>query len=194
MIAEKIKNQSENLFSKNKKDVTQNEIENLEKKCRRFLSDSTKNLNQIIETFNSLIKGVGTLLSKEIPDNYDITTFNTGFKLMTSVNYVEPISLFIKNIYINSEYRTSLRDGDDDYFLGRSSDILKNHVDVIGDDEYNVSKFFEFKNYWVNLSENTKQKIKDVMSTIVGLVDRYIEIKDDSNDIAKILIKLDTTY
>lgn len=194
MIAQKIINESEVLFSNVKNNnLSKSDISHLEKKCRKYLGESNKNLTQIINMFNDLIIEVIKLIIKELPLNEDIKDLNNKLKMVISINYVEPISRFITNIYIYPEYRISLKKGRDDFFMGiTSKDMLDKHNDLIDNAEDATQMFFDFKTYWGRLSDNTKTKIKEIMAIIIELTEKYIEIKDDANDVAKVLIKLDS--
>lgn len=195
MIAQRIITESELFFNTNKKKVSSEEISSLEKKCKKYLNDSNKTLEQLIETFNNLATEVGKLMMEELPINDDIKFLNKGLERIIYINRVEPISIFIKNVYSISDYRISLKKGKDDFFINASpQDVLKNHSDVVESNDDNIKKFFEFKNYWGRLSANTKLTIKAIMSTLIDITQKYIEVKDDTNDIAKILIRLDTSY
>ncbi len=195
MIAKNIINQSKQIFGSDnmlKSNVSSSDIKSLEKKCRKYLGESNKNLEQIIQIFNGLMVEVGKLIARELPLNEDIKTLNKGLTTIIKINYAEPICMFIKNIYIHPEYVNSLKKGRDDFFIGASKDILKKHSNVIGDNEDNIKKFFEFKTYWGRLNDNVKNKIKEIMMTIIDLTEKYIEVKDDSNDVANILFRIDT--
>lgn len=195
MMAKNIITQSKLVFNVDKKFVSSEDIDLLEKKCKKHLSESNKTLTQLIETFNNLVIEISKLIITELPLNEDIKTLNKGLKKIIYINHVEPISMFIKNVYADPEYRTSLKKGNDDFFINASpKDVLKKHADVVSTNEENIKKFFEFKIYWSKLSENTKLTIKTIMSTIIDITQKYIEIKDDANDVAKILIKIDTSY
>lgn len=178
----------------NSKHIDNEELLKIKKKCKKYISSSNRNLDEIINTFNGLISGIGKLIEKELPCNRDISFANSQFPLIIKINYVEPISMFIKHVYIHKEYRESLKTGDDSYFLGTDTSILNKHKDIIPQNEDNVKKFFEFKQYWNKMTDITKEKIKEVMMVIISLVEKYIEIKDDTNDVVFILMNIETKY
>ena len=199
-MAQKIIDKSELLFNDtnfnntNSKNHIKDEISLLSKDCKKYISNSNKTLEQLIDTFNNLIIEISRLMMVELPLNDDITNANDKIKKIIFINKVEPISMFIKNVYSDDDYRTSLKEEKDDFFINASPKyIIKKHADKnILSDESSIKKFFEFKNYWKRLKEETKLTIKQIMATLVNITEKYIEIKDDTNDIAKILIKIDT--
>lgn len=205
MIAKKIINKSEKIFndkhnslSKSSKpyqsmSVIKNDIELLEKDCKNFLNGSNKTLEQLIDTFNNLIIEVTKIIMSQLPSNDDIKNANDKINKIIFINKVEPISMFIKNIYADNDYRISLKNGEEDFFMNASpKDIIDKHKsNNILSNENSIRKFFEFKNYWKRLDETTQLTIKAIMSTLIDITEKYIEIKDDSNDIAKILLKID---
>lgn len=193
MIAAKILSQSKKIFTSDKNNINKDDINYLENKCKKYLGESNKTLEKLIEAFNNLIVEVSNLIMAELPHNTDIKFLNNGLKKIISINRVEPISMFIKHVYSNVEYRISLKKCKDDYFMNTNpNDIFKKHNDILSSNEDNIKKFFEFKNYWGIIDDSTKMTIKSIMSTIIDITQKYIEIKDDSNDIAQVLIKIDT--
>lgn len=193
MIAEKIINKSKILLN-DTKNIMKDEISDLEKDCKKYINNSNKTLEQLIDTFNNLTVEISKLMMVELPTNEDVISANDKIKKLIFINKVEPISMFIKNVYSDDECRISLKDGKDDFFINASTkDILKkNNEKKLFSNEIIVEKFFEFKNHWKNLNDETKHTIKQIMSTLIDITEKYIEIKDDTNDIAKILIKIDT--
>lgn len=194
MYANHIIKKSDIFFRKKIHEVSKNEIQNLENICTNYISESNAKLHKLITTFNDLGKEITISLSTDLPDNPDIILLSKGIKTMINMNYVEPISLFIKNVYIHDDYVRSIRKGKDDFFLNASpEDIIKNHDDSLGEDitRSNISdKIFQFKAYWKLLKHDTRDLIKAIMVTLIDITEKYIEIKDDTNEIAKILVKL----
>ncbi len=190
MIAQKLIKKSELIFNTSEI-INKTDIVTLEKKCRNYLHDSNIKLDKLLGAFNELIKEIGKLLATDLPLNDDVKLLNKGINSVITINYVEPISLFIANVYKYEDYRKSIRKGNDDFFLNvKPKDIAKKHGNIVTQNTDYASKIFQFKMYWNNLSNDTKLTLKTIVVTLLDITEKYIEIKDDSNEIANILVKL----
>lgn len=163
----------------------------ISKECEKFLGNTNRQIEEVLNVFNELATQIGLTIKNDLPTNETVKNFNNKIKLVVNINYVEPMSLFIKHVYAHDEYRTSIKKGNDDFFLNvKPSEVFKKHSEIIENTENNLKLMFEFKEYWKDLKESTKLKVKQIMMTLIDLAKSYIEIKDDANEVAKILVKI----
>lgn len=188
MSLQKITNIAEELFQKNKNHITKEDITSLENKCKKYLTETNKKMTLCVKTFNGLAIEIGILLKKEFPKETDIKTYNNIVPELVKINPVEPISLFIDKVYVIDKYRHSIKDGNDDFFIG------DDHEEITKGDKDNIRRMFQFKSCWKNLKPDTQQTIKDIMAVLVDLTAKYIEEKDNGNQIADIMKKINFNY
>jgi hypothetical protein len=186
---EKLRITQENILSNNscEKDITKFKIN-----CKKFISDKNNTLTQLMDIFNNLMLENIKQLLNDIPNNNDLITLQKGIGRIIFINKSEPISMFIKHIYADDDYRISLKTSNDSFFMNTSSeDIAKKHSSSFLIDEETINNFFNFKKYWSIIQPETQTNIKSIMVSAVDIVEKYLEIKDDNNDVIKMLIKVD---
>ncbi len=127
----------------------------------------TNQKNEIITSFNTIGMYMINYLSGKSPKSFfgcNQSFIETFFKHRPR----EGIALFIQNVYSNDEYRTSIKNGDDTFFLHESFNEAKS--------EGYESKIFEFKDLWKNLDEDSKSLIKESMQMLIEHAETYIGV------------------
>lgn len=177
-------NISDEIFAKNKNQVHQKDLLKLEEKCKKYLVETNKKLKLCIDAFNGLALEISSIMRQEFPKDKDAIMGNEFLTELIEINFAEPIGLFINKVYIVDEYRKSIKAGNDDFFLEN------NHKNVTGGDKYKMNKMFRFKAYWKQIHQDTQMELKDMMKVLIDLTAKYIEIKDDGNQIAEVMKKI----
>jgi hypothetical protein len=181
----------ETLTSKYKVYVTNKKLSKKEFKvfqtdCVECMKNINKNLQTCIDMFNTLIDNIGTLLAGDFPNDQTICTYSSIVSNIVKTKPLEPISLFIMNVYKNDKYREYIMQGNDNFFLNND------HKDVTNNDENTVQKMFQFKTCWTKLSHDNKDYIKNVMKTLIQVSTQYIIEKDNGNMIPIMLNDLES--
>ncbi len=184
MSLQKIIKQADDLFKTNKKHIPNEDIIELEHKCKKYLSETNKKMVLFVETFNGLAIEIGILLKKEFPKEHDIKKYNELVPGLIDVNPVEPISMFIDKVYSVDKFRRSIKEGNDEFFIDDS------HDDITNGDQDKIKKMFQFKSCWKKLNIETQQTIKDIMKVLITLSAKYIDEKDNGNQIVDIMKKV----
>jgi hypothetical protein len=168
-------NISEEIFAKNKKQVNQKDLLNLEEKCKKYLVETNKKLKLCIDAFNDLTLEISSIMRQQFPKDKDTIMGNEFLTELIEMNFAEPIGLFINKVYIVDEYRKSIKAGNDDFFL-ENKDKMNN--------------MFRFKAYWKQIHLDTQMELKNMMKVLIDLTEKYIEIKDDGNKVAEVMKKI----
>ena len=124
-------------------------------------------LNDLITKFNMIIVGMVNHITEYYGDSNTICISLVLDELIKN----QPdtlISYFLLNIYRNDEYRLNILKQNDEFF------IKHNYEKLVGRDNDNVSKIFEFKKLWSKVDIDTKNFIKKSMLALVKLCQTYI--------------------
>lgn len=84
------------------------------------------------------------------------------------------IDLFVLYVLKDKE---KIDRGDDEYFLRE-----QRYEDVIGGDKSLLSKFFEFKDIWLGLTESNKHAVRTMMQTLSNIALQYFIIQDHNKE------------
>lgn len=183
MMLDKIINKSSELISQ--PNVSKKEIKKLESECKTYLTDVNKRMRLCIESFNNVSIELGEIMIKLLPNDKDTKRGNYLLKELIKIKPMEPISLFIDRVYSDDDYRTSIKNGNDTFFLE------KDHRTIITTgDKDKINKLFRFKECWNDLDNDIKDVIKNMMKVLVNLTAKYIEEMDNGNEIAIIMKKI----
>lgn len=181
MSIKKILSHSEELFSKDRKNIHKQDISSLEDKCKRCLSEINRKIELCVNAFNNMALEISKIMKTILPKDNEAKLYYNFFKQLVKAKPLEPISLFIDKVYSIDEYRLSIKNGNDEFFLDN------NHENVIGDDKNKINKMFKFKSCWKELDGEVKHSIKEMMKTLINLTAKYIEELDNGNQIADIM-------
>ena len=160
------------------KKISSHEKDKFSKLCLVQLNEINKNIGSLISMFNSLINELIDLILREFPQMSDIKKYSKSIKKSIENRPLEPLSMFLMNIYKNDEYRINILAENDDFFV---------KSDFKDFDSEKLKLLFQWKSNWNDLSDPNKKYIKGVMSTLVNICDMYIENKDDGNKISSYL-------
>lgn len=128
-------------------------------------------LNKCANMFNTIIVDVGELIKKEFPNQF--TEMYVSFlKSIAQEKPFEPISIFIKYVYMNDKYKKCLYDGDENFFLNFNDEYSFSEGESTLDQC--VDMIFKFRNEWTRLSNDHKTYIKQCMKTLIDITDKYV--------------------
>ena len=164
------------------------EFKDFQTESDECMKNVNKNLQTCIDMFNTLIDNIGTLLASDFPNDQTVCTYSSIVSNIIKTKPLEPISLFIVNVYKNDKYREYIIQGNDKFFLN------SDHKDVTNNDESMVQKMFQFKTCWTKLSYDNKDYIKNVMKTLIQITTQYIIEKDNGFMITKMKHELESSY
>lgn len=159
------------------------ESELLESYCLEFLDSINEKLEIYIGMFNQLIEQISLLIKKRFPEDPSLIIYHGIVEKYLQTKKLEPISIFVKYVYANDEYRKNIDEGDDKFFM------KNNYKEITNNGEENkVQELLIFKTYWNRLKDKDKNFIKDVMKTMLQICAKYIVEKDDGNQITEIMM------
>jgi hypothetical protein len=171
-------------YMANKK-LSKKDFKSFQKESIDCMKHVNKNLQMCIDMFNTLITDIGSLLSNDFPNDSTICTYASLVSNVISTKPLEPISLFLVNVYQNAKYREYIMQGNDKFFINND------HSDVTNNDEKMIQTMFQFKTCWKRLSIDNKDYIKNIMKTLVQISTQYIIEKDNGNTITVMVNNLD---
>lgn len=117
---------------------------------------------KLIDSFNFMVIELIESVIKEIPNDCLITAYHEAVKQMIQNNPSNLMSLFVIYVYQNDVYRHNIMAQNDMFFMN-NEDLGK----------------LQFKQYWLRLSAETKDYIKNIMSTFISASELYIELKSE---------------
>jgi hypothetical protein len=139
------------------------------------------NIKICIEMFNSVVLDIKNAIKSDMPDDAELKLYYIAIEATIKYNEMTPILLFIQYIYANDTIRRKIIEKDEKFFENSSHDKLglseKNKKDI--------EMFFQFQKCWKDLSDESKEYIKDAMYTLVNTAKTYIKIKGKIDDIKK---------
>jgi len=168
------------------KQISKKDFKVFQKESIECMKHVNNNLQTCIEMFNTLITDIGTLLANDFPNDHTICTYSSLVSNIITTKPLEPISMFIMNVYQNDKYREYIMHGNDKFFVNND------HNDVTNNDEKMIQTMFQFKTCWKQLSNDNKDYIKNIMKTLVQISTQYIIEKDNGNTIAIMINNLDS--
>lgn len=172
-------------ISKSQENISKHDIKKYQTECKLCLTDVNNRMKQCINTFNNISLDLSKIMVKLLPDDDDTSKANKLLIELVKLKPAEPIALFIDKVYSVDEYRTSIKAGNDNFFLE------KNHHKVTNGDTDKINKLFKFKKCWSALDDEIKDMIKNMMKVLVNLTAKYIEELDNGNEIALLMKKID---
>lgn len=139
------------------------------------------NIVQCINMFNSIVLDIKNAIKSDMPDDMELKIYYIAIEATIKYNVMTPILLFIQHIYANDMIRRKLIEKDEAFFANSSHATLglseKNKKDI--------DMFFQFQNCWKELSDDSKEYIKEAMFTLVNTAKTYIKIRGKIDDIKK---------
>jgi hypothetical protein len=167
--------------------MTQQTIENYNKKLidkdelKKYSLKLKESYENCINMFNSLSTNIGKHLLNDFPMNQNLYIYHNIVNNIIKKKPVEPISIFVVNVYSNDSYKESILNGDENFFRENR------HENLTDNDEDRLKALFQFKSCWDQMNDYSKKFIKEAMKTLLNICEIYIEKKDDYNKIKKIL-------
>lgn len=153
------------------KNPTQDGIDKLKTEINTFKEKQTKNSNSCVMICNTVLKDMSNLVSKNFPDDYTINAYASVMEGIISAKPLEPISVFIKYVYKNNDFRKNILAGNDEFFLADDFNS------VVTKEEEDYKSIFIFKSKWKTMADNLKDYIKKSMITLVNTAEKYINAK-----------------
>lgn len=125
----------------------------------------TNKIDQIVNDFNSLSLDLARQIGKICPNSIVANNIDTlEMIIRKSETKRRLIELFVGNVL---QYKEKIESGDESFFL------KKTYEDHLEGNEYYISKVFEFKNIWHELSPDNKRIVKEFMSILLILGQEY---------------------
>lgn len=135
----------------------------------------TQEINGYVEMFNSVCKQIGSHLLSKFPKNRNIHIYNDVVQDIIKKKPAEPISIFVVNIWANDDYKDSILESNEKFFMENE------HEELTGSDKSNSDILSQVKSCWGDMNDESKYFIKEAFKTLVNLCDVYVEKKDDLN-------------
>lgn len=183
MTTQVLSNKTKKLLSSN--NISETQIITLTNECKQNLKEINGKLEVCIKMFNTAILDISKSLGKCLPDDPTIPIYNNVITEFVSSSPVEPISLFIMNVYVDEQYRNSILNGNDDFFINND------HSKITKGDTKKVSTMFQFKAYWSSFDKEQKLYIKNATKLLVNISEAYIIEKDNGNETMKLMMNLE---
>lgn len=172
-------------YSLLEKDSSESTKKNIYNECNSHLNVINKNLTSCIDMFNTLLIDMARSISENLPNDKMMSVYYGTIKEIVRSKPREPITLFITNVYINDEYKTSIENGDDDFF------IKKEYDEIDENDTDSIEALFQFKSCWKKVKPKTQNTIKETANMFLNICDRYVISKDNGNNLAKLILLVD---
>jgi hypothetical protein len=135
----------------------------------------TQEINGYVEMFNSVCKQIGSHLLSKFPKNKNIHIYNDVVQDIIKKKPSEPISIFVVNIWANDDYKDSILESNEKFFMENK------HEELTGSDKSNSDILSQVKSCWGDMDDESKYFIKEAFKTLVNLCEVYVEKKDDLN-------------
>jgi hypothetical protein len=136
-------------------------------------------IDEYVDMFNSVCKQIGNHLLSKFPKNRNIHIYNDVVCDIIKKKPAEPISIFVINIWANDEYKESIMESNEHFFMDND------HEELTGSDKDSSDILSQVKSCWGDLNEESKFFIKEAFKTLINLCDAYVEKKDDLNKLKK---------
>ena len=118
-----------------------------------------------LSAFNTQILRLVDELIEIYPEDFDFKTFKNSLDMLKRANARAPLELFQQHIYIHKE---KIINKDESFFLNN---------DFSHQAEGNSEKFLQIvtklKQYWLDMSSNTKESIWKYFKVFIILCERY---------------------
>jgi hypothetical protein len=139
----------------------------------------TQEINEYVEMFNSVCKQIGSHLLSKFPKNRNIHIYNDVVQDIIKKKPSEPISIFVVNIWANDEYKDSILESNEQFFMEND------HEELTGTNKSNSDILSQVKSCWGQMNDESKYFIKEAFKTLINLCEMYVEKKDDLNKLKK---------
>jgi hypothetical protein len=170
-------------FEKLNVEKNNNKIIIFENDCKKFLKGTNEKMNTLVNGFNDMILYLAKMMKQLLPKDIESKIYYDFIDKLIKAKPLEPISIFIDNVYSVDEYRISLKKKNDKFFIDNEHDSLTNKC------QENVNNMFKFKTCWKSLDDETKEVIKQMMEMLVDLTEKYVIELDNKLEIEKIIEK-----
>ena len=144
-----------------------------------IMEELTAEINNCVNMFNSICKGICSHLLSKFPKNKNIIIYHNVVCDIIVKKPKEVISVFLVNAYSNDAYRESILASNEKFFE------QSNLEDITGSDKDNVDVLSQIKACWSQLNKDSKHFIKESMKTLIKICDLYVNKKDDLNNLLK---------
>lgn len=160
-----------------KPDVTENERVKIRERCIKYLTRVNENLNKLINMFNELVLDIAKMIYKLHPTKMNKIYLTMLENKINGDDKSTPLTSFLNSVYSNSVYKEHLISGNDSFFLNMEID-----------DEPKI--IVKLKEYWSELPQPHKKYVIETVRTLVNIVDKYVEFKNEGNKILPVLAKV----
>jgi hypothetical protein len=138
-----------------------------------------KDINDYVEMFNSVCNQIGAHLVAQVPKNRNIHIYNEAVGNIIKNKPSEPISVFVLKVYADTDYRESILNSNEHFFM------QNDHTELAGDDKDSSNIITQVKSCWGELNKDSRFFIKEAFKTLIKICGKYIEAKDDLNQLKK---------
>ena len=91
--------------------------------------DLRKDINNYTDMFNTVCKDIGSHLVREVPKNRKIHIYNKVVCDLMEKKQEEAISVFLTEVYDKEDYRKSILEADENFFINND------HADLAGTEQ-----------------------------------------------------------
>ena len=131
----------------------------------------------IKDSFNKIVSMLSTHIGNKYPETYFGTYKKTIALYLTDLPY-EPISMFIKYIYSNDEYRNKIINDDETFFMNQT-------FDGYPIDQKDTAQIFMMKGIWNKMDTANKNFIKHAFKNLIERTSLYIDVLCSINKLKK---------